>query len=262
MQTPLARKLELAWQLTKREINSRYKGSFGGLWWYIIQNLLMLALYSFVFGTIFKAKWAEMGKPEGNYTVALFIGMLLFNVIAETITRAPTVVLSNSNYVKRVVFPLEILSVVQVGAALFNATVATLVLLVVSFVLKSPVHLTAFWLPVIVLPLIILVLGLSWTFAAIGTYIRDLNQVVGLLATAIMFLSPLFYSMSALPKSLHTLILFNPLTIPMQEARGAIMLGEMPDFKLLGSYYLVAIVIAICGYALFQKARRGFADVL
>jgi len=258
----LVRSRELLWALSKREIASRFKGSYGGLSWYVIQNLLLLALYSFVFGSLFKSRWAQGGHVQGNFTIALFTGLIVFNLFAECIIRAPTLILGNANYVKKVVFPLEVLPVVQLITALFNAFVALLVLVVMAYFLDAPMFMQGLWIPVIILPLAILVLGLSWFLSALGTYIRDINQVVSLLISATMFLSPLFYQVSALPAKAQPYIKFNPLTVPMEQARATLMFGLSPDFSALGIYLLISVVVALLGLAFFQKARKGFADVL
>lgn len=255
-----ARNLTL--QLARREIVSRHKGTYGGLYWYVIQNLLMLALYSFVFSAVFKSRWMETGKVPGNYTVALFIGLITFNIFSEVVSRSPTLVLNNANYVKKIVFPLHTLSIVQVLAALFNAFVATLVLLVVARLLGAPVNPTGLWLPVIVLPLAVLTLGVSWLLAAIGTYVRDVNQLITMVLSAVMFLSPLFYPISTLPKAGQLAMQFNPITIPMMQAREVLMFGQMPDFMLLGTYTVVALVVAYLGYVVFNGLKKGFSDVL
>lgn len=252
----------LVLQLTKREIHSRHKGTYGGLYWYVIQNLLMLSLYSFVFSTIFKSRWAETGRLPGNYTVALFIGLITFNVFSEVVGRSPTLVLNNANYVKKIVFPLYALSMVQVLAAIFNALIATIVLAVVAWFLGAPIKLTAIWLPVIIAPLALLTLGLSWILAALGTYVRDINQVMTMILSAVMFLAPLFYPMSTLPKVGRIAVQFNPITIPMTQARDVLMFGVSPDFVSLGIYACVSLGVAVLGYTVFNSLKKGFADVL
>jgi len=262
MISALVRNRELLWALSKREIAARFKGSYGGLSWYVIQNLLLLALYSFVFGSLFKSRWAQGEHVQGNYTIALFTGLILFNIFAECINRAPTLILSNANYVKKVVFPLEILPVIQLVTAVFNAIIAIFVLVAMAIFLNAPMHWQGLWIPVILLPLLILILGLSWFLAALGTYVRDVNQVVALVISATMFLSPLFYQISTLPQKARPYIRLNPLTIPMEEARGALMFGELPDFEVLAIYLGISLVLAALGFAFFQKARKGFPDVL
>lgn len=262
MISTLVRSRELLWALSKREIASRFKGSYGGLSWYVIQNLLLLALYSFVFGSLFKSRWAQGDHVQGNFTIALFTGLIVFNVFAECVIRAPTLILSNANYVKKVVFPLEVLPIVQLVAALFNAFVALLVLVAMAYFLDAPMFVQGFWIPVIILPLAVLIMGLSWLLSALGTYIRDINQVVSLLISATMFLSPLFYQVSALPENARPYIKFNPLTIPMEQARATLMFGQSPDFSALGIYLLISVAVALLGLVFFQKTRKGFADVL
>jgi lipopolysaccharide transport system permease protein len=262
MISAMVRNRELLWALSKREIAARFKGSYGGLSWYVIQNLLLLALYSFVFGSLFKSRWAQGSHIEGNYTIALFTGLILFNIFAECISRAPTLILSNANYVKKVVFPLEILPAIQLLTAVFNAFVAILVLVAMAIFLDAPMFWQGFWIPIIIVPLLVLIMGLSWFLAALGTYVRDVNQVVTLVISAAMFLSPLFYQISSLPKNARPYIKLNPLTIPMEEARGALMFGETPDFEVLAVYLGISIVIAALGFMFFQKARKGFPDVL
>lgn len=256
------RKLELLGALSRREITSRFKGSYGGLSWYVIQNLLLLTLYSFVFGTLFKSRWGQGDQPAGNFTIALFIGLIVFNLFAECVTRAPTLILNNANYVKKVVFPLDVLPAVTLVTAMFNAFIALLVLIAVSWYLDSPMHWQGLWIPVIVLPLLVLTLGITWLLSALGTYVRDINQMITLVVSASMFLSPLFYQITALPKAAQSWVMLNPLTIPMQEARAALMLGQAPDWTTLGIYMLISLPIAVLGYALFQKMRGGFADVI
>ena len=195
-------------------------------------------------------------------SIALFIGLIVFNTFAECVTRAPTLILSNANYVKKVVFPLEVLPAVTLATAMFNAAVAFVVLIAVAHFLDAPLHWQGLWIPVVMLPLIVLTLGVAWFLAALGTYIRDINQMVTLLISAFMFLSPLFYQITALPKSVQKWVMFNPLTIPMQESRAALMFGQTPDFSVLSMYLSIAIVVAVLGYTFFQKVRGGFADVL
>lgn len=262
MISTLVRNRELLWALSKREVAARFKGSYGGLSWYVIQNLLLLALYSFIFGSLFKSHWARPGHAHGNYTLTLFMGLIIFNIFSECITRAPTLILGNTNYVKKVVFPLEILPAIQLMASVFNAFIATLVLVVMAFFLNASVFWQGLWLPLIVLPLLVMILGFSWFLSAFGTYVRDVNQVVTLLISAVMFLSPLFYQISSLPEKIRPYIDLNPLTIPMEEARGALLFGETPDFGVLAIYSCISIGVAVLGFVFFQNARRGFPDVL
>lgn len=255
-------RMNLLFPLLKREIQARHKGTFGGVYWYIIQNVIMVVIYSTVFGTILGGKWNQQGAGDVNFTIVLFIGLIQYNVFAEILTRSPLIVVQNSNLVTKVVFPLEILSCVLVGVALFNALIAFGVLLVAAPVLGVPLSINGLWLPFIVAPLALMGLGLSWILAAFGTYVRDAGQIVGLGVTAMMFLSPLFYPVSNMPSPLRMLVELNPITIPMQQARAVLVFGQQPDVARLGIYWISAIAIALVGRWIFEKMRSGFADVI
>lgn len=252
----------LLFPLLKREIEARHKGTFGGVYWFIIQNVIMVVIYSTVFGTILGGKWHQQGAGDINFTIVLFIGLIQYNLFAEILTRSPLIVVQNSNLVTKVVFPLDILSCVLVGVALFNALIAFGVLLVAALALGVSLSLNGLWLPFIVAPLALVGLGLSWILAAFGTYVRDAGQIVGLGVTAMMFLSPLFYPISSMPGLLRTLVELNPITIPMQQARAVLIFGEQPDIVRLGIYWLAAIMLALAGRWMFEKMRGGFADVI
>jgi lipopolysaccharide transport system permease protein len=248
--------------LTRREIESRHKGTFGGLYWYAIQNVVLVAIYSTVFGSVFRTRWSEEGLGEADFTIALFIGLTIFNLVAETMNRAPASIVQNANLVKKVVFPLQVLPVVTVGASLFNFVIAVAIMVVAALLLSVPLSWKGLWLPVIVLPVPLLALGLSWGLAALGVYMRDIGQVIGLTTTAMMFLSPLFYPASSVPKHLAPVLLANPITIPLEQARAVLLFGRDPDPVALGLYWIAAVAVALLGYWFFQRTRRGFADVL
>lgn len=254
--------LPLVLALTRREIEQRYKGSFGGLAWYVVQTLLAVAIYSFVFGTIFSARWAEQGREPTSFTMALFLGLLFFNMFSECISRAPLLMISNVNYVKKIVFPLEILPLVTLGAALFNTLIGIIVFFMAAVVMKVPVYLASLFLPIIILPFAFMVLGLMWFLASLGTYLRDIGHAVGLAVMVAMFLSPLFYPSGVLPAELRPVIAFNPLTFPMETARDAVLFGILPDPVHSAAYSAVALIVMAMGYSWFMATRRGFADVL
>jgi lipopolysaccharide transport system permease protein len=247
--------------LVRREIEGRYRGAYGGLLWYILNNLVLLSIYSFVFGTIFRARWNIPGA-QGNFSVPLFLGMIIFNVFAECISRAPITITSNANYVKRVVFPLEVLPVVSMGAALFNFFVGLLVMGCLAAVLGADIHWQVVWLPVLLLPIIALVLGLSWFLASIGVYVRDVVHIVGFVVISVMFLSPIFFPGSAFPEKFRSWMFANPMTFPIEAGRSAALQGQTPDLYMLGVMMVVGLVVAHLGYAWFQATRKGFADVL
>jgi len=188
--------------------------------------------------------------------------MIVHGLFAEVLNRAPGLILSNVNYVKKVVFPLEILPVISMGAALFHSLVSLLVLLIAFVIFNSYLHWTAIFIPLVFLPLVILTLGLAWVLASLGVFIRDIGQTIGIITTVMMFLSPVFFPVTALPEEYRPIIMANPLTFIIEQAREVLIWGRLPDWTGLGIYSLAATAIAWVGYAWFQKTRKGFADVL
>lgn len=248
--------------LTRREIEQRYKGSVGGVAWYVVQTLLLVAIYSLVFGAIFSARWTEAGREPTSFTLALFLGLLFFNLFSECMQRAPTLILANVNYVKKIVFPLEILPVVTLAAALCNMAIGFAAFFVTAALLQVSVSWVSILLPVIVVPFAMLVLGVMWFLASLGTYLRDVGHGIGMVVLLTMFLSPLFYPSAVLPAELRPVIAFNPLTFPMESARNAVLFGNFPDPLHFAAYAAVALAVMALGYRWFMSTRRGFADVL
>ena len=257
----LWRHRQLILQMTRREIVGRYKGSVIGLAWSFFNPLFMLVVYTFVFSVIFKSRW---GSDESRmlFAVVLFVGLIVLNLFSEVVNRAPTLILSNVNYVKKVVFPLEILPVIAMGAALFHALVSLGVLLLAFILFNGFVQWTVIFLPLILVPLIVLTLGISWVLAAIGVFLRDIGQTIAIVTTMLMFLSPVFYPVTAVPEGFRPFIMANPLTFIIEQAREVIIWGHHPNWLGLGLYTAVVVAIAWLGFALFQKMRKGFADVL
>jgi len=247
--------------LVRREIEGRYRGAYGGILWYILNNLLLLSIYSFVFGTIFKARWNIPGA-EGNFSVPLFLGMIIFNIFGECISRAPVTITGNANYVKRVVFPLEVLPVVTIGAALFNFVVGLLVLGCLAAILGAQIHWQVIWLPLLLLPIVALILGASWLLASIGVYVRDVVHIVSFVVISTMFLSPIFFPGSAFPEKFRSWMYINPMTFPIEAGRAAALQGLMPNLSVLATMMAVGLIVAHLGYGWFQATRKGFADVL
>lgn len=266
---PAAARWSLVKRLTFREIGAKYKGSVLGVLWSLVTPLLLLAVYAFVFGQVFGARWGPAGTaggaggtPLGQYAIVLFVGLTTFQLFSEAVTRAPTVIAGHKNFVKKVVFPLEVLPLVLVGTALFQYTVSLAVILVAVMVSAGGLHPHVLWLPVILAPFLVLLTGLCWVLAALGPYLRDIAQVVGTAVSALLFLSPVFYSRESLPEPGRSLFLLNPLTVPVEESRKVLLWGQAPDPVALCAYGFVALVIAAAGYLLFSTVRRGFADVV
>ncbi len=248
--------------LTKREIIGRYQGSFLGFFWSFIHPILMLGIYTFVFGFVFKSRWGLAQDNQENFAVVLFTGLIIFNLFSECISKAPSLILTNVNYVKKVVFPLEILPMVTLGAALFHALISLSILLVFMVLTGHSLSWTGIFLPLVLLPLLLVILGLSWLLASMGVFIRDIGQVIGMILTVFMFMSPLFYPISVLPESIQTLLLFNPLTLIIEQTRNLLLWGQMPDWYSLSWYLGVSLLITTLGFVWFNKTRKGFADVL
>lgn len=260
---------KLILNLIIREIGTRYRGSFLGLGWSLLTPLLMLGVYTWTFGTVFQSRWQQASgsgthaePPTGEFALILFSGLILFGLFTEVVNRAPSLIVSNANYVKKVVFPLEILPVVATGSALFNAAVSLGVLFIFMIFIKGGIPATALLLPLIIAPLLLLTLGLGWFLAAFGVYVRDIGQLLGPLTTALMFLTPIFFPLSSLPPYIRVWIFLNPLALPVEQVREVLIWGRLPDFAALALYAAVAAAVAWLGYTFFQKTRRGFADVL
>ena len=248
--------------MIKREVIGRYKGSFLGIFWSFFNPVLMLAVYTFVFSVIFKARWSGGGDSKTEFALVLFAGLMVFNLFSECVNRAPGIILANANYVKKVVFPLEILPWVSLGSAMFHSLVSLGVWMVAYVIFFGVPHVTALLLPIVVLPLVFVVLGLSWSLASLGVYLRDVTQFIGILTTVTMFLSPIFYPSTALPPEYANLLLLNPLTPVIEGVRDVLFWGKLPQIEFLSGYLVGSMLFAWLGFAWFQKTRKGFADVL
>ena len=250
-------------QMSKRDVIGRYKGAAMGLAWSFLTPMLMLCVYTFVFSVVFQARWGgDIPDGKAHFALVMFVGMLVHGLFSEVVNRAPTLVLANPNYVKKVVFPLEILPVMAMASALFHASVSALILLVGLLVLDGRVEWTSVFLPVVLAPLVVLTVGVAWFLAALGVYLRDVGQVTSILTMVMLFMAPVFYPITALPQDYRWVVNANPLTFIIEQARNVLIWGRMPDFAGLGIYLLVAVLVAAAGFFWFQKTRKGFADVL
>ncbi|KAB7780333.1 Teichoic acid translocation permease protein TagG [Xanthomonas sacchari] len=253
----------IIWLLGARDVQSKYKGSFAGLLWAFINPLLMLLIYTFVFAVIFKARWqGQTGDSRTEFALVMFVGVIIHGLFAEVINRAPGIVLENTNYVTKVVFPLETLPVISLGSALFHGLASTCVLLASILIYSGGVHWQAVFFPLVLIPFLVMVIGIAWILAALGVFVRDLKQTTSFITTAMLFLSPVFYPQSSWPPQYQHLFALNPLTFIMEQSRKALIWGQVPDFTGLLIYLAIALVVASIGFAAFQKMRRGFADVL
>jgi len=262
--TGVWRERRLIGHLIRREVLGRYRGSIMGVTWSFLYPVLMLMVYTFVFSVVFQAKWPGMMETGGKtrFALLLFVGVIAHGLVAEAITKAPMLVIGNANYVKKVVFPLETLGWSLVGSAAFHAGVSLLILLGAKWLLEGWVPPTALWLPVVLLPLVLIALGAAWLFSALGVFIRDIAQLTGVFATVLMFLSPVFYPLAALPERYHAWVMLNPLTLAIEQSRAVLFAGVAPDPLILLRLYATGVVCMVLGYWWFQTSRRGFADVL
>lgn len=255
---------QLISQMTKREIVGRYRGSAFGLGWSLFNPIFMLMVYTFVFSEIFKSRWGGVGGDDSKtqFALVLFVGMIVLSLFSEVLNRAPILILGNVNYVKKVVFPLEILPVVAMCVALFHGLISLCVLLAAFALNNGYLQWTSIFTPLVLLPLVILTTGFAWMLASLGVFLRDVGQTIGIITTVLMFLSPIFYPVTAVPESIQFFIFANPLTFIIEQARDVLIWGHLPNWLGMGAYTLAAILIAWIGYVWFQKTRKGFADVL
>ncbi len=254
---------QLILQMTRREVLGRYKGSIFGMTWSLINPILMLSIYTFVFSVVFKVRWGEDAMDsKTQFALLVFVGMIVLGLFTEAVNRSPSLIIANSNYVKKVVFPLEILPIITLCAALVHTLISLLVLAMALLVINHQIHWTFVLAPIVLGPLLLFTLGITWALAALGVFIRDIGQTISILTTILMFISPVFYPVSALPSRFQGVMMLNPLTFIIEQCRVVTIDGQMPDWFGLVIYTLISLLIMWLGYAWFQKTRKGFADVL
>jgi lipopolysaccharide transport system permease protein len=249
-------------QFTRREIEGRYKSSFLGLAWSFINPLVLLVVYTFVFGVVFKQRWAGASGGLSQFGLVLFAGMITFGIFSECAGRAPTLIVSTPNFVKRVVFPLELLAVSVLGSALFHAAVSLIMLAVVHLAIGGTASWSWFLVPVALVPMACLSLGMIWGLSSLGVFIRDLHYAVTLLVQVLFFLTPIFYSIEAVPPAFRAPLLLNPLTSIVTTVRGTIFPDVATAWPALGVTSVISVVAMLLGYAWFMRTRRSFGDVL
>lgn len=254
---------DLILQLVRREVIGRYRGSLLGVAWSFFNPILMLLVYTFVFSFVFKSRWqGDLGDTHTSFAILLFIGMIVHGLFSEVANRAPTLILSNVSYVKRVVFPLEVLPWVALGSALFHTGISLVVLLVAQLLLTHALPWTALLFPLILAPYLMFTIGVALFLSAIGVYVRDIAQTIGIVTTVMLFLAPVFYPLASLPNRLQLALYLNPLTFIIEESRRVLLFGELPHWGGLLIYTSIGAAVAWGGFWWFQKTRRGFADVV
>jgi lipopolysaccharide transport system permease protein len=233
-----------------------------GVAWSLFNPLVMLAIYTIVFTVAFKSRWGTGEESKVSFAIVLFAGQIVHGFFAECLNRAPTLIIGHANYVKKVVFPLEILPWMALCSALLHFAVSLGVLLLFCVLAGMPVQKGVLLLPIVLLPLILVTLGLSWLFASLGVYLRDLSQGMGIVTTVALFLAPVFYPIEGLPQTYRSLIAWNPITIPIIQLRDVILWDKPLDWGLWSVSLAISAAVCYIGYWWFQKSRRGFADVL
>jgi lipopolysaccharide transport system permease protein len=258
----LVRHFALIVQVARRDIVGRYRGSFIGLFWSFFNPLLMLLIYTFVFGVIFKSRWTDQVGGHFQFAIILFSGLNINSMFAECANRAPMLIVENTNFVKKVVFPLEILSWSTLGSALFHLLVSTVVLLIISLFANATVPWTIILFPIVVMCFMPFVAGTIWLLASLGVFLRDLKQAIGIITTALMFLAPIMYPRELIPEPYRVWMNLNPLTVIVEASQNVLVWGRPPAWSHLGLYALASCLFAWLAFAWFERTRKGFADVL
>jgi lipopolysaccharide transport system permease protein len=256
------RNRELIKQFTTREIIARYKGSYLGLLWSFITPVFMLLIYTYFFGFVMKARWAGGSDNKVEFALLLFCGLIVFGIFSEVLTRSPSLIITNSNYVKKVVFPIEIFPIVAMGSALFQALINLFILVLGTGFLLGTFNWTLIFLPLVLIPVVLLTLGLGWIFASLGVFFRDISQIIALIVPALMFLSPIFYPITSIPQKFQWIYHLNPISFVVEDMRNIVIWGKSPDLGWLVIGSAIGLVVSIGGFWWFQKTRKGFADIL
>lgn len=264
MPARLWRHRDLIRQFTTREVLGRYRGSYLGLLWSVITPLVMLAVYTFVFAVVFAARWSAPGASAGtgDYALTIFCGLLVFGLFAECVTRAPELVRNHPNYVKKVVFPLEVLPVAVLGSACVHAAIGLVILLAAELVTGRGIAPAVLWFPLVALPLACLALGLSWFLASLGVFVRDVGYAVAIATQVLFFLTPIFYPASAVPGRFRIVIALNPLAAIVESSRRVLLWGQPPLWSSLAAALGAGFLVLAGGYLFFMRSRRAFADVI
>ncbi len=257
----LYRHRTLIWSFVKRDLLARYRGSTVGLFWSVIHPLIMLGLYTFVFSTILKVR---VGASEGTdqFALYLFCGLLPWNAFAEGLNRSTGVILENTNLIKRAVFPSEILPVYPVITGIVAELIGFVILVAALLLTGRPIGPVMLLLPVILLLQAVLTIGLAWIIAGITVFIRDLGQMLGMMLTLWVFLTPIFYPPSVIPETLRVFLAVNPMYALVEAYRSVILRGEFPALGGVALTALIGIVTFLIGYRVFTKMQPVFADVL
>lgn len=257
---------ELLWQFTRRNFELTLRGSHLGLVWSFLNPLLMLGLYVFVFGYIFGGSFGVIAhETRVDYALGIFLGLTFFGLIAEVVSMAPLIITQNPNFVKKVVFPLEVLPAAAVGASVGRMLIG-LIFAVAGVIFFGPgLHSGLLWLPVIMLPVVLGCLGASWLISSLGVFIQDINQFMAFLVQIVMFASAVFYSASRIQQEAPMawpVLRLNPVLLAIELARDAALWHQAVNFRHLGYLYVTGLLACYAGYYAFRRIKPAFADVL
>lgn len=253
---------QLIASLIQREVMGRYQGSLGGIFWSLLTPILMLLVYTFVFGLVFKARFSGTGDLEANFGLALFIALIVFGIFSECLTKSASLIISNVNFVKKIVFPLELLPLITIGASFFHAAVSFVVWLCFYMIVMGTPGFTILLFPFLLIPIAAFSLGTLWLLSSLGVYLRDIDQFIGVFTTALMFLSAVFYPISSLPEAYQSWMHLNPFAVLIDQSRTLLIWGEIPDLFTYAKITIISLLYAWLGFVCFQKLRKGFADVI
>jgi lipopolysaccharide transport system permease protein len=248
-------------ELIKREFSGRYHGSFGGIAWSFVQPLFLLSVYTLAFGVILKARWGGVGNTV-EYALMLFAGLIIFNAFSECLSKSSTLITDNPNFVKKVVFPLEILPIITVATALVHAIIGISVWLLGYTLLFGIPKVTVIFFPIILICFVPILLGLGWLLSALGVIIRDISQLTSMINHTLLFLTPIFYSLETAPPMLQGILRLNPLTFIVEQLRLVLFYGQIPDLRNLTIYFTVAFLFAWGSLVFFKRMRTNFADLV
>lgn len=258
---------ELLVQLIKRNLSSKYKGTTLGVVWNFLQPLVLLLVYTYAFGMLFQSRWLEtsagnLADMKFSYSIVVFCGMTVYNIFSEVVTMSPNLFVSNPNYIKKIVFPLEILPMAQVITSLISNLIWFLILFIGAVIFAGSLSWTMLLLPVVLFPYVLMLTGISFMLASLGVFFRDLAQVCMLITQIMYLMTPIFYSAEMVPDSLKFILVINPLAWFVSETRKIFVFKQLPDFLGIIIWLIIAVVVFYLGFCCLKKTKRGFADVL
>ena len=250
--------------LIERDIKGRYKGSIFGMTWTMINPLMMLSIYTLIFSQVFNARWGSSIDTNNTtqFSLNLFCGLIVFNIFSECATRATTIITSNPNYIKKVVFPIHILGAVVTGSALIHGLISTIIIIIALVIAKGYVGATVLFLPIVMLPFMLGCLGMTWILSTIGVFMKDITQIMNALVSMMMFISPIFYPTSALPEKIRWLTLVNPLSYSIETIREVIIEERIPSAGNWMIQIAVGMFAAQLGFVVLEKARKYVGDYI